>query len=98
MFLISLAVFGFMSVITFIVFGIDKLKAKKGKRRIKEKTLIWLCVFGGALGGFIGMYFFRHKTLKPKFFISVPIILLLQTGLVFYLYYLCLRGGAFWTL
>ena len=88
MFFILLGLFGLMSIITFIVFGIDKQKAKKSKGRIKERTLLYLCILGGALGGFAGMYFFRHKTLKPKFFVSVPIILLLQIGLIFYIYYL----------
>lgn len=88
MFFILLGLLGFMNIITFIVFGVDKQKAKKSKRRIKEKTLLYFCALGGALGGFAGMYFFRHKTLKPKFFVGVPIILLLQIGLIFYIYYL----------
>ena len=51
-----------MSVITFILYFIDKAKSKKGAWRIKEATLLLFSLFGGALGGYIGMLSFRHKT------------------------------------
>ena len=66
---------------TFIVFGIDKYKARNGKRRISEKTLITLCTIGGSIGGLTGIYVFRHKTLHKKFTIGVPVIILLQIAL-----------------
>lgn len=67
-----------VSVITFFAFCIDKVKAKNGAWRIKEKTLILLCVFFGAAGGLCGMILFRHKIRKPKFVITVPLALILQ--------------------
>ena len=48
--------------ITFFIFGIDKLKAKRDSYRISEKTLITICAIGGALGGLLGMMIFHHKT------------------------------------
>ena len=51
-----------LSIITFIAYGADKRKAKKGKYRTKEKTLLALSFLGGAFGGYPAMLVFRHKT------------------------------------
>ena len=51
-----------LSIITFIAYGADKRKAKKGKYRTKEKTLLTLSFLGGAFGGYPAMLVFRHKT------------------------------------
>lgn len=51
-----------MSLLTFILFGADKHKARAHKWRIPEKTLLGLSLLGGFAGGFLGMEFFRHKT------------------------------------
>lgn len=51
-----------MSVISFTLYGIDKYKAKRGKLRISEKTLLLSSILLGATGGFIAMQLFRHKT------------------------------------
>ena len=51
-----------LSIITFIAYGADKKKAKDGKYRTKEKTLLLLSLFGGAFGGYPAMLIFRHKT------------------------------------
>lgn len=52
----------FLSIITFVAYGADKRKAKKGKYRTKEKTLLLLSFLGGAFGGYPAMLIFRHKT------------------------------------
>ncbi len=64
-------------LVPFIAFGIDKLKAKKGMWRIPEATLLALA-FVGPLGALIGMYLWHHKTKKPRFFITVPLFLILR--------------------
>lgn len=51
-----------LSIITFIAYGADKKKAKDGKYRTKEKTLLLFSFFGGAFGGYPAMLIFRHKT------------------------------------
>lgn len=51
-----------LSIITFIAYGADKRKAKKGAYRTKEKTLLLLSFFGGAFGGYPAMLIFCHKT------------------------------------
>lgn len=57
---------------------IDKQKAKHGKWRISEKTLIGAALLGGSIGAILGMNIFRHKTKHPKFSIGLPLILAVQ--------------------
>ncbi len=66
-----------ITIITFIIYGIDKYKSIKHKYRISEATLIVLAILGGPLGAFFGMITFHHKTQKKKFIILIPIILLI---------------------
>ena len=60
----------------------DKLMAKKKHRRIPERTLLLIAIFGGSIGSLLGMYLFRHKTLHPKFTLGIPLILAVQVVLV----------------
>ena len=73
-----------INVITFMVYGIDKLKAKKGKWRIPEATLLLLAIVGGSIGAWIGMKVWHHKTMHKKFKYGVPLILMIQIGLYLY--------------
>lgn len=77
--------FALISVITFFVFGIDKLKAIKDKWRIPEKALFLLSIIGGSAGGLLGMYTFRHKTQKPAFKFGIPAILIVQIVLIYFI-------------
>ena len=56
-----------INVVTFIVYGIDKYKAKKAKWRIPETTLLLLAVLGGSIGAWMGMKVWHHKTMHKKF-------------------------------
>ena len=58
-----------MGVITFLLYGIDKSRAIRHKWRIPEKTLLGMCMLGGVIGGWAGMYFFMHKTKHIHFYI-----------------------------
>lgn len=71
-----------INIITFAVFGIDKKKAIDGKFRISEMTLFILSLLGGALGGFIAMHVFHHKTKKWYFKFGIPLIFAVQVALV----------------
>lgn len=68
-----LVYFAVTSIIAFFVYGIDKRKAQKSRWRISEKALLCLSFFGGALGGYLGMKVFRHKT-KHWYFHVVHIL------------------------
>lgn len=56
-----------INVITFVVYGIDKLKAKKHWWRISEATLLLLAAAGGSIGAWLGMKVWHHKTMHKKF-------------------------------
>lgn len=73
-----------VNIVTFAAFGIDKWKAGHDKWRIPEATLLLLAFCGGALGAYIGMKVFRHKTKHKKFTILVPIFIILHLALLIY--------------
>ena len=81
-----------INLVTFLVYGIDKWKAKKNGWRIPEKTLLLLAFLGGSIGAFLGMRVFHHKTLKWKFRIGIPLVILLQLAIIVFLY-LQFQGG-----
>lgn len=74
-----------INIVTFIAFGIDKLKAVSHKYRIRIITLLGLAFAGGSAGGMLGMYVFRHKINKDYFTIGIPLIILMQAVVVFFL-------------
>ena len=87
-----------MNLVTFLVFGLDKWKAKrKAKnevvRRVPEKTLFLLSILGGSLGALLGMKAFHHKTLHKSFRFGIPIIFLCQVllALGLFLYFRVIR-------
>ena len=73
-----------VNITTLLVYGIDKLKAKKSKWRIPESILLFLAVIGGSIGALLGMKIWHHKTMHKKFKYGVPLILVLQIGALFY--------------
>ena len=73
-----------VNVIAFLAMGIDKWKAKRDAWRIPENTLMTLVLLGGGIGGITGMYVFRHKTKKPRFYIGFPVILITEIVLAIY--------------
>lgn len=76
-----------INLVTFVLYGIDKYKAKKARWRIPEATLLWMAAIGGSIGAWTGMRVWHHKTLHKKFRFGVPAILILQIALVVYLIY-----------
>ena len=74
-----------LNLITFIIYGLDKFKAKKAKWRISEVTLILLAVIGGSIGAWLGLQVCRHKTQHKKFFIGIPAIITLQVVATIYI-------------
>lgn len=76
-----------INVITFLIYGIDKQKAKKDKWRVPKRVLFLFSFLGGSIGALSGMKVFRHKTQKWKFKIGIPFILILQIVLSFYFMY-----------
>ena len=74
-----------MSLVAFILYGVDKQRAKQGKWRIKESVLLGISFLGGSVGALIGMKAFRHKT-KHRYFWFVGFLgLIWQAALAIYL-------------
>lgn len=76
-----LAVIGSSSAATFLYYGYDKLAAKRGWRRIPERTLHVLSLLGGAPGALLGQQTFRHKTIKSSFQVVFWLIVVAQLTL-----------------
>lgn len=62
----------------FVLMLADKLKARKNRWRIPERTLLLSAALGGSVGALVGMYMFRHKTKHLKFTVGIPLILAAQ--------------------
>ena len=74
-----------VNIATFFLYGIDKYKARKGRWRISEATLLLMAVFGGSIGAWAGMRLWHHKTMHKKFKYGIPIIIILQVTIAVYL-------------
>ena len=67
-----------INIVTFLVYGIDKWKAKQGSWRISEATLLMLPVIGGSIGALLGMKIWHHKTMHGTDSTYIPYIRLLR--------------------
>lgn len=74
-----------MNLAAFALMGIDKSRARRHAWRIPEKTLFLSAAFGGSVGAILGMQVFRHKTKHWYFVVGMPLILILQLALAWYL-------------
>ena len=74
-----------VNIATFFLYGIDKYKAKKGRWRISEATLLMMAVIGGSIGAWAGMRLLHHKTMHKKFKYGIPLIIIMQIALAVYL-------------
>jgi uncharacterized membrane protein YsdA (DUF1294 family) len=84
LYLIFLAV---MSVVAFFTYAADKKKAEKKKWRTPEKVLLGLSFLGGAIGGYIAMFLFHHKTKKWYFHLANLLGLVWQIAAAYYLFF-----------
>ena len=74
-----------VNLFSFCLMGVDKFKAYKQRYRISENSLLFVALIGGSIGSYMGMYFFHHKTKHKRFYIGIPIIIILQ--IIFYCFY-----------
>ena len=77
--------FGIINFITFIVFAIDKVNAQEHRSRIKIVTLLGLSFIGGSIVALLAIYLLHHKTKKDYFTVGIPIIMIMQVIVLFYL-------------
>lgn len=74
-----------VSLAAFMTCWYDKRKARQHGRRVPERTLLLLCAMGGSLAFWAAMYLFHHKTRKPKFYLGVPAILMVQAAVLWFI-------------
>lgn len=84
---VILSVILIINVLTFLLYGIDKWKAKRARWRIPESVLLGMAAVGGSVGAWLGMRVWHNKTQHKKFRYGVPAILLAQ---------IVLLGWIFW--
>ncbi len=77
-----LALYFIINLTAFILFGVDKRRARRHMWRVSESTLMTVSALGGTLGALLGMRVFHHKTKHRKFTIGVPLLLFLQMAAV----------------
>ncbi len=86
---ILLVYIAIISVISVVVCIYDKKISKKNKveLRTSEKVLMLLSALGGSVAMFVTMLLIRHKTKHIKFMLGIPLIIVIQSGIIFLLAY-----------
>lgn len=74
-----------INIVTLIAFAVDKIAAIEHRSRIRIVTLLALAFIGGSIGALIAMYVFHHKTKQDYFSVGVPLIMLMQAVVIFFL-------------
>ena len=70
--------FALISLVAVIATVADKIKAKRGRWRVPEATLMGISVLGGSVAMLVTMIMIRHKTKHMKFMVGIPIVIALQ--------------------
>lgn len=87
MFKVAIYYLAAINVTAFILYGLDKLWAKKGRWRVPERSLILIAAAGGSIGAIAAMKVWHHKTKHNKFRLGLPAILLAQIALIYFAVY-----------
>lgn len=75
-----------INIFSFLQMAWDKWQAKKGGWRIKENSLFLIAFLGGALGGFMAMKVFRHKTKHNSFKYGLPLLIMFNVVFIYFIY------------
>jgi len=81
-YLIVAGVLVIWNVCTFIMYAVDKSRAKNNKWRISEATLIAVAFLLGGIGALLGMHVLRHKTQHVKFKVCVPLAVVINIAVI----------------
>ena len=82
---VLLIYFGIINFVAFVMFAIDKVNAAEHRSRIRIVTLLGVAFIGGSVGGLRAMYLLHHKTKKDYFTVGIPIIMIMQVVVAFYI-------------
>jgi len=84
--------FAAISLLAIVLTVYDKRAARKGSKRIKEKTLLLVSIIGGSAAMLVIMRLIRHKTKHARFMVGIPIIIAAQIAVVLFIWW-WLKGG-----
>ena len=90
--MILIIYFSIINLFAMILYGVDKKKAEKHQYRISEAALLSVAFLGGPYGAFLGMCVFHHKTRKPRFTITIPVLMVVYAAVIAFLW-MKLYGG-----
>ena len=76
-----------INITAFAAYAMDKGRSKRHMWRVPEATLLMLAALGGSAGAFIAMHFLHHKTKHPRFYLGVPVLLLIHIALCTYIFW-----------
>lgn len=82
--IVMLILWVLMSLITLMLYKIDKVKAQKGAWRIKEATLLAFPWAFGFIGALLGLYVLRHKTKHWYFVVNTILTTIIHVGLLIF--------------
>ncbi|TJY42182.1 DUF1294 domain-containing protein [Cohnella pontilimi] len=74
----------FINATAYALMSFDKAQARRGGRRIAERTLLTTAAAGGSLGAWIAMRSRRHKTKHAAFAAGIPLMLAIHIGILAY--------------
>jgi uncharacterized membrane protein YsdA (DUF1294 family) len=73
-----------INTIGYFSMGYDKMQARKSGHRVPEKQLFGIAVLGGALGSWLGMRKYRHKTKHMSFLVGIPALFILNVAYIIF--------------
>lgn len=84
-----------INILTWLLFAIDKRRSRRRQWRISERTLLFLSLFGGTPGAYLGRRMLHHKTRKQPFSTLLHGILILQVIALVGIIWLALSAGKY---
>lgn len=83
--IIVIAILLLINIVSFALYGSDKVRAHRHEERIPERVLLGIALLGGSLGAGLGMWIFRHKTRHIRFVLLVPLLVAVHLYIVYLL-------------
>ena len=75
-----------INIATFLLYGYDKFISSGDRLRVPELNLQALALLGGSPSALVAQQFFRHKTIKSSFQLVYWGIVLIQVGVLVWVY------------
>lgn len=77
-----------LNTIAYILFYVDKQRAKRNHYRLSEKKLFLASFALGGVGAWIAMWQFRHKTKHKSFVYGIPIAAFMTLVIILFILFL----------